>query len=101
MSDLKFHSFKTFMDDSHTEEGRKRQEADSMRSLITHGGAYDLEVDSDTDAQESSVSQPLTRAGQQHDDGLDIDRPPPAKPASAVAERWAALKREHGTIRFG
>lgn len=44
MSDLNFDSFQRFMAESHTEEGRKRQEEDSMRSLIQHGRAYDLEV---------------------------------------------------------
>lgn len=96
MSDLNFDSFQRFMAESHTEEGRKRQEADSMRSLIQHGRATDLEVEDDEGA-EASVPQPLKRAGRQDGAARDNDPPPPARTAPTVQERWAALKEQHGT----
>lgn len=97
MTDLNFENFKQFMDESHTEEGRERQEEDSMRSLIQHGRAYDLAVDDDTEGQEASAPQSHKRAGRQDGAARDDDPPPPARPASTVSERWAALKQEHGT----
>lgn len=97
MPDLNFDSFQRFMAESHTEEGRERQEEDSMRSLIQHGRAYDLAVDDDTEGQEASAPQSHQRAGRQDGAARDNDAPPTAKTASTVTERWEALKQEHGT----
>lgn len=102
MTDLNFNNFKRYLDESHTEEGRKRQEAESQRILVRIGRATDLEMeDEDTEAQEPSVPQPLKRAGRQQDDERNDDTPLPTRPAQTVEERWASLRREHGTTCFG
>ena len=99
MTDLNFNSFKRYMDESHTEEGRERQRLASEAALIQHGRAYDLEVEDDDEAPapEATLPPPLKRATQQASEARDDDPPPPTKAALTVDERWARLREEHGT----
>lgn len=97
MSDLNFDSFKRYMDESHTEEGRERQRKASEAALIKHGRAHDLEAEDEGEDAQATLPPPLEKAGQQEGDTRDDDPPPLPKTAGTVEDRWAALREEHGT----